>query len=77
MKQLYKAKTTINFILYIKDDPVTNNYCQKEYNIKHFRVLVYMKYQGIKIRRELKSSWNKIKLKTFEQQGLDIDKKLM
>jgi hypothetical protein len=36
-----------------------------------------MKYQGIKIRRELKSCWNKIKLKTFEQQGLDIDKKLM
>jgi hypothetical protein len=39
--------------------------------------LFMFKYQGIKIRRELKSCWNKIKLKTFEQQGLDIDKKLM
>lgn len=70
MEQLYKAKTTINFILLIKDNAIANNFCQKEYNIKHFRVLDIYEILGAgdKIHRELKSCWIK---KLFELQELN------
>ena len=52
------------------DDAETNHFCQKEHDIKHFRVLSMDKISGDEIHREVKQSFWIKKRTNFNRKDL-------